>query len=393
MKVVTGIPVLDDLIDEIPNGKTLTYWINPEVEGDVFAMQTIYTNVEEGLKCAYTTITISPESILAEFEEFGWNVKDFENFEIVDLYSEYVGYPSKYKYSANPLKIDEVCGLLKNVLEEFDVIYIPISSIIDVCGDESISCIESIFKLVKEKGKVLITSFVSWPYPEKIKKIVGDLSNAIVKIGGIHHRVILGYYYGLVKVDWKNVKSKSILFKLVRPGGVRAYIPKILVTGPYNAGKSTFVHAVSNVALSVDRLGTTVALDHGHLEYKGFSIDLFGTPGQERFDPILRMLGKDALGVILVVDSTKPETFPRAKQMLESVTHFGLPYVVAANKQDLSNALSPEEIRKKMYLPEDVPIIPISASKGEGIFKVIDALLDILVGSWKEGENEFEIST
>ncbi len=389
MKAVTGIPVLDEVVEEFPEGKVLTYWIDPEVEGNAFAMQTIYTNLKRGFKCAYVTVTISPESVISEFEEFGWEVKEFENFEIVDLYSNYVGFPSKCKYNANPTNLEEVEELMKEVLEEFDIVFLPASSIIDVCGEEALRCIKDWCSLTESIGKRVVLSFVVWPYSKEVKDGVIEISNALVKIGGIHHRVILGYYYGLVKADWKNVKSRAILFKLVRPGGVRAYIPKVLVTGPYNAGKSSFVHAISNRAVSVDRLGTTVALDHGHLEYKGFSIDLFGTPGQERFDPILRMLGKDALGVILVVDSTKPETFPRAKQMLESVTHFGLPYVVAANKQDLPNALPPEEIKRRMVLPDDVPIIPISAVRGEGVYKVIDALLDLLI--WREGEDELEI--
>jgi hypothetical protein len=30
-----GIPVLDELLGEIPRGKVLTYYIDPEVEGDL----------------------------------------------------------------------------------------------------------------------------------------------------------------------------------------------------------------------------------------------------------------------------------------------------------------------------------------------------------------------
>ncbi|RUM33504.1 MAG: GTP-binding protein [Archaeoglobus sp.] len=390
MKVISGIPVLDEMIEEIPEGKVLTYWIDPEVEGNVFAMQTLFTNLERDCRCAYVTLTYSPEVVVSEFNEFGWDVENYKNFNIVDLHSAYVGLPSNCKYSADPTNVDEVNDVLMKVIENCDLVVVPVSSIIDVCGESSIECIGEWCDFIRDKSSRLVFTFVSWPYPEKIENFIKVNSNAIVRVGGVHHRVILGYYYGVVKVDWKNIKSKAILFKLVRPGGVRAYIPKILVTGPYNAGKSTFVHAVSMRSISVDRLGTTVALDHGHLEYRGFSIDLFGTPGQERFDPILKIIGKEALGVILVVDSTKPETFPRAKQMLESVAHFGLPYVVAANKQDLPGALPPEEVRKKMYLPEDVPIIPVSAVNGEGVYEVIDSLLGLLTGRLWVSEDEPE---
>ena len=384
-----GIPVLDELLKEIPKGKVLTYYIDPEVEGDVFAMQTLFKNLEEGYRCAYVTSTMSPVSLRNRFREFGWYVDEYENFSIVDAYSYYVGAESSEKYVIkDPTNLDEYDRVLKKVFEENDlVVFGSLSTILDICGDETLERFRKWKELANDS--VIVSNFTAWPYPYEIVEKVKELSNAVVTIGGIHHRVILGHYYGILKVDWTEVKGKAVLFKVVKPGGVRAYIPKILVTGPYNAGKSSFVHAVSNKAISVDRLGTTVALDHGKVEYKGFTIDIFGTPGQERFDPLLKVLGSEALGVILVVDSTKPETFPRAKQLLEKTTRFGLPYVVAANKQDLPNALKPEEIRRLMHLPEDVPIIPTVATKGVGVYEVLDALIRLLIGeSYGESERE-----
>ncbi|HDM60215.1 MAG TPA: GTP-binding protein [Archaeoglobus veneficus] len=377
-----GIPVLDDVLGSLPKGKTLTYYIDPEVEGDVFAMQTLYTNLEEGYRCAYVTSTMSPSSVRNRFREFGWELNDFPGFSMVDAYSGFVGSVSEERYvvrdPSNPSELDEV---IKRAIRENDLVVIgAFSAMIDLCGEDFIRVAENWTREASNAGSRLVLSFVAWPYGDDVLEKVKDMSNAVVTVGGVHHRVVLGYYYGLLKADWADVNGIAVLFRLVRPGGVRAYIPKILVTGPFNAGKSSFVHAVSNKAVSVDRLGTTVALDHGHVEFKGFSIDIFGTPGQERFDPLLKVLGKEALGVILVVDSANPETFPRAKQMLEATTRFGLPYVIAANKQDLPNALSPEEIRKRMALPENIPIVPIVAKDGKGVYDVLEALLRLLIG-------------
>ena len=41
-------------------------------------------------------------------------------------------------------------------------------------------------------------------------------------------------------------------------------------------------------------MGTTIAMDHGYLDYKGFAADVYGTPGQEKFDPILEFLAEEA---------------------------------------------------------------------------------------------------
>jgi len=170
-----------------------------------------------------------------------------------------------------------------------------------------------------------------------------------------------------------------IPIKKVVTGGVRGYIPKILVTGPFHAGKTTIVHTLSTRAVSVQRMGTTVALDFGHVAHKGFTLDLFGTVGQPRFDPILKQLGSESLGAIVVVDSTKPEEFPRAKEMMQKAGVYGLPYVVAANKQDLPAALSVEEIRKKMNITDEVPIVKTVGTDKTSLLHALDALLDRVI--------------
>jgi hypothetical protein len=153
-----------------------------------------------------------------------------------------------------------------------------------------------------------------------------------------------------------------------------------LVTGPFHAGKTTIVHTLSTRAVSVQRFGTTVALDFGHVDYKGFTLDLFGTVGQPRFDPILELLGGEALGAILVIDSTKPEEFPRAKEMMLKAKVHGLPYVVAANKQDLPNALSTREIKVKMNIPDDVEVIGTVGNDKASIIGALDILIERILG-------------
>ncbi|RLG22176.1 hypothetical protein DRN72_02740 [Methanosarcinales archaeon] len=77
-----------------------------------------------------------------------------------------------------------------------------------------------------------------------------------------------------------------------------------------------------------------------------------------------------------MVDSTKSRDFVRAKQMLESIKAYGLPFIVIANKQDLQDALSPEEIRERFSLPRNVDVIPTVASEGIGVFEALERLVD-----------------
>jgi small GTP-binding protein len=252
----------------------------------------------------------------------------------------------------------------------------------DLCGEkETIEAVKNWNKLAMLYDHVLVYNFTAWPYSDQTLELIkGNLFNSVITIGGIAERVIFGQYFGIMKSDWAEISTKSMLFRVLRPGGIKIFIPKILVTGPFDAGKTTFVHALSTRAISVDRLGTTIAMDHGHVDYKGFSADIFGTPGQERFDPIIKLLSGESMGVFLVVDSTNPSDFVRAKHMLDIPKSYGLPYVLVANKQDLPGALRLEEIREQFHLPEDVPVVAVVAKDKKGVFEAFEVLIDRITG-------------
>jgi small GTP-binding protein len=119
-------------------------------------------------------------------------------------------------------------------------------------------------------------------------------------------------------------------------------------------------------------------LDIGHLEHRGFSADIFGTPGQERFDLLLETLAREAMGTFILIDSTQPDTFSRAEDMIRLCRAEAIPKVIVANKQDLENALSPEQIREKMRLSSKIPVVPVSVMNNEGTENAVDALLDMI---------------
>ena len=208
MKV--GIPVLDEVIGEIPRGKTLTYFINPEVEGDVFAMQTLYNNLEKH-KCVFVTTSMSPNSVKSKFNEFGWDIET-KNFSMVDAYSGYVGDVTDEKYFVkDPSNLEEVDMAISKAIEENDLIaFGSLSTLIDMCGEEVLEYAENWNKYAMLNDAVIVYNFVVWPYEKSVIEKVKSFSNAIVEVGGVHHRVILGQYYGLIKLDWKEVKGKAI---------------------------------------------------------------------------------------------------------------------------------------------------------------------------------------
>ncbi|CAB5700050.1 small GTP-binding protein domain [Delftia tsuruhatensis] len=93
---------------------------------------------------------------------------------------------------------------------------------------------------------------------------------------------------------------------------------KILISGTTGAGKTTAIRAVSeitplntdvrNTDSSLDKALTTTGLDYGELTLdNGEKLYLYGTPGQERFDFMWSILSRGALGVILLIDNSRPD--------------------------------------------------------------------------------------
>jgi hypothetical protein len=164
---------------------------------------------------------------------------------------------------------------------------------------------------------------------------------------------------------------------------------KMVVTGPFNSGKTEFIHTVSEIDVvstekkisAMDEKNikdtTTVAMDFGRITVdENLVLYLFGTPGQKRFDFMWEILSEGMLGFIVMVDSSRPETFREARNILETFRAYApTPYVVAANKQDDKEAWDIADIRIALRLSPQVKLLPCVAKDKEAVKKVLLELL------------------
>ena len=173
---------------------------------------------------------------------------------------------------------------------------------------------------------------------------------------------------------------------------------KIVITGPFNSGKTSFIQTVSEIDVvaterkitsEAERVKetTTVAMDFGRITVDDdLVLYLFGTPGQKRFDFMWEILSEGMLGFVVMVDSTRPETFYEARSILETFRAYApTPYVVAANKQDLPDAWDLEDMRIALRLSKDVKLLPCVATDKESVKRV---LLELLYSILEEMEAE-----
>ena len=385
----THIPKLDDFLGGgIPTGSSVLFYADPGVECEAFGYQTLQSRLEEGDHGFIFTNVTEPSSIIYEFEKFGWDLEksmDEGKAFFVDGSSYFIGAPVNGKYGIEDyLEVEDV--VLKAIADVPDGLGVinNLSTLIDYMGeDETVRIINRWNQFAVERDTILLYIFTEWDYDDVLIEKIKDSMDCLINLNTIEERVIIGQGFMVTGASWITPTTNMVLFNILRPGGVKIFIPKILVTGPYNAGKSSFVKKITTDSVSVDRMAmgqvpTTIAMDIGHMEYKGFTADVFGTPGQERFDLILDFLSKEAVGAFILVDSTAPKTFPRAKEMMKKTKAEAIPRVIVANKQDLPDSLSPEEIRNVMNIDQSIPIIPVSLTRNEGINEAMDALLEIL---------------
>src|SRR5512135_1707062 len=164
---------------------------------------------------------------------------------------------------------------------------------------------------------------------------------------------------------------------------------KMVITGPFSAGKTEFIRTISEIdVVSTERKistdaersqkdQTTVAMDFGRITVDDdLVLYLFGTPGQKRFDFMWEILSEGMLGFIVIVDSSRPETFREARSILDTFRGYAeTPYVIAANKQDIKDAWSPDDLRIALKISKEIKVLPCVANDKDMVKGVLLELL------------------
>ncbi|WP_432156796.1 GTP-binding protein [Streptomyces sp. bgisy153] len=177
-------------------------------------------------------------------------------------------------------------------------------------------------------------------------------------------------------------------------------ILKVVIAGGFGVGKTTCVRSVSEIepltteeylteasALTDSLKGveekttTTVAFDFGRLTLDvpmSLQLFLFGTPGQDRFVDLWYDLSAGAVGAVVLADTRRLNA---SFAPIEFFEHIGLPFIVAVNQFDDAHRYHPDQLRKALDLPPEIPLVACDARVANSVAGTLLTLVDHALSS------------
>ena len=184
------------------------------------------------------------------------------------------------------------------------------------------------------------------------------------------------------------------LIRRTRASATKATRPlKIVITGPFSAGKTTLIGTISEVAIvgterdvtdegRSQKARTTVAMDFGRITFaEDLSLFLFGTPGQRRFEVMWEILSEGMIGFILLVNASDDRSLEEASHILDQFRRYAdVPYVVGVTHLDGVEKDKEEVIagmRQVLEVPETVEVVACDPRSRDDVKNL---MLNILMG-------------
>jgi len=187
-------------------------------------------------------------------------------------------------------------------------------------------------------------------------------------------------------ISEENVVSKILKImaekKWPKEDLIETRAPIITIMGHVDHGKTTLLDVIRKSHLTKKEVGgITQTIGAYQIEFNGKKLTFIDTPGHEAFTE-MRANGSKVTDIAIIVVAADDALMPQTKESIDHAKAAGVPIIVAVNKMDVVGA-DMEKVIKQMaeynVIAEqwggDVPFVPISALKGEGIDKLMENLL------------------
>lgn len=121
------------------------------------------------------------------------------------------------------------------------------------------------------------------------------------------------------------------------------YLFKFIIIGDTGVGKSCLLNRYLRDKYNPTTkhtVGVEFGMKYEKVANKTIKLQIWDTAGQERFKSVTRSYFRGSIGVLVVYDVTRPESFERVRTWLAEVKQFArtqATYMVIGNKADLED--------------------------------------------------------
>lgn len=168
---------------------------------------------------------------------------------------------------------------------------------------------------------------------------------------------------------------------------------KIIFSGPVGAGKTSAIAAISDeppvrtdVATSGNEAAikdtTTVAMDYSYIQLEdGKRVHLYGTPGQERFNFMWRILSRGGLGLVLLINNDHPDPLGQLDYYLDAFADFinETGVVVGITRMGVEDKASIADYQQRLFDRGQIfPVFEVDGRSSADVRILVNALLAVL---------------
>ncbi|GAB4183501.1 MAG: ATP/GTP-binding protein [Coleofasciculaceae cyanobacterium] len=173
---------------------------------------------------------------------------------------------------------------------------------------------------------------------------------------------------------------------------------RLVVAGTPGAGKSTFVRTISDIeVIDTDRTATdktallkpktTVAFDYGRFVFgSAVEVQIYGTPGQSRFNFMWDFLIQRAHSYILLVSAHRPNDFHYARQILLFMNQrVQIPMLIGITHTDCPGACTTDEIMMRLGFMNNKnrpPVLQVNPTDRSSVVEAVMASMALLVAQY-----------
>ena len=177
---------------------------------------------------------------------------------------------------------------------------------------------------------------------------------------------------------------------------------RLVVAGTPGCGKSTFVRTISEVevvdteraatdATSQLKKKTTVAFDYGRFTFGStLEMQIYGTPGQARFNFMWDFLIKNANTYILLIAANRSIDFHYARQIIAFMNQrVQIPMLIGLTHMDCPGVSSTEQIMSALGYQNErnrPPFIIVNPNDRLSVVEALMASMALLIAQYSEDQ-------